>query len=331
MRRELTHIAVTGAFLPGQPPFTKPMLRGAAARSLVMPPRLRHPFCMTHPLRPAAPDHPARRRVHAALHNRFRNAAAALFCLCALPAVAQQRPPPFDNTAGTVFDIIRADDPTTFVCLDELGRAERQIWDKRVDGEPVVLAYLFQSQYADGTSIEIAINPEFGSDEMAREQAELYAPALGRLPTALRAGIKRFSVHEGRRGYHAGTGGIVVYAQTTENRLSYDHLEESLFHEAVHASWDRDHRLAPEWIAAQQSDGMFLTRYGQKSPEREDLAETALFAFAILHHPDRFPPVDTQVTRHAVPARIAYVAELLPVDRPLIWQIGPPQGCAAQK
>lgn len=292
-----------------------------------MIPPLRHPFSMTHSSLPAASDRPARPRWRRALHL----ATAGLFCLCALPAVAQQQPPPFGNTAGTVFDIIRADDPTTFVCLDELGRAERQIWDKRVDGEPIVLAYLFQAQYADGASIEIAINPEFGSPENAREQAELYAPALGRLPSSLRAGIKRFSVHDGRRGFHAGTGGIVVYADTTANRLSYDHLEESLFHEAVHASWDHAHRLAPAWISAQRSDGMFLTEYGQKRPEREDLAETALFAFAILHHPDRFPPVDTKVTLEAVPARIAYIRELLPPGEPLTRQIGPPQGCAAQQ
>lgn len=292
-----------------------------------MIPPLRHPFSMTYSSLPAASDRRTWPRWRRALHL----ATAGLISICALPAIAQQQPAPFDNTAGTVFDIIRADDPTTFVCLDELGRAERQIWDKRVDGEPIVLAYLFQAQYADGASIEIAINPEFGSPENAREQAELYAPALGRLPSSLRAGIKRFSVHDGRRGFHAGTGGIVVYADTTANRLSYDHLEESLFHEAVHASWDHAHRLAPAWIAAQRSDGMFLTEYGQKRPEREDLAETALFAFAILHHPDRFPPVDTKVTLEAVPARIAYIRELLPPGEPLTRQIGPPQGCAAQQ
>lgn len=292
-----------------------------------MIPPLRHPFGMTYSSLPVASDRPTWPRWRRALHL----ATAGLISICALPAIAQQQPAPFDNTAGTVFDIIRADDPTTFVCLDELGRAERQIWDKRVDGEPIVMAYLFQAQYADGASIEIAINPEFGSPENAREQAELYAPALGRLPSSLRDGIKRFSVHDGRRGFHAGTGGIVVYADTTANRLSYDHLEESLFHEAVHASWDHAHRLAPTWIAAQRSDGMFLTEYGQKRPEREDLAETALFAFAILHHPDRFPPVDTKVTLEAVPARIAYIRELLPPGEPLTRQIGPPQGCAAQQ
>ena len=190
-------------------------------------------------------------------------------------------PPVYSDTAGTVFDIIQVSDPGTFKCLEDLGRGDRQIWDKRINGEPVVNAFLFQASYTDGTSIEVAINPEFETFEVARSEALRYARPLGQLPTSLRSGIKRFSVHKGRKGYHAGTGQIVVYADTTDNRLGYDHLEESLFHEAVHASWDAEHRLAPAWIDAQKRDGRFLSKYARNSPEREDLAETALFAFAI--------------------------------------------------
>ena len=101
------------------------------------------------------------------------------------------------------------------------------------------------------------------------------------------------------------------------------------FHEAVHASWDRDHAAAPDWLAAQQADGGFLTGYAEAAPEVEDLAETALFAFAILHHPKRFPPVDTADTRAAVPHRIAYFAGLLPPGAPLIVPLAGAPGCEA--
>lgn len=252
--------------------------------------------------------------------------------LAAAPAtMARSNPvePPFGDTASTVFDIIQTGDPTTFRCLDPMGQQPRQIWDKRVDDEPVVNAFLYMARFSDGTSIEIAINPEFQTPEAALGEAMRYAVPLGQLPTSLRAGIEKFSVHKGRKGFHAGTGQIVVYAETTDNRLGYNHLEESLFHEAVHASWDAGHRLAAGWIAAQTADGGFLTDYGRESPDREDLAETALFAFAILHHPERFPPADTRDTQAAVPNRIAYIRALLPPDAPLITTIGPPQGCAA--
>lgn len=238
--------------------------------------------------------------------------------------------PPFGDTAGTVFDIIRKDDPTTFVCLEAAGRGDRQIWDKRVDGEPVISAYLFNARYSDGPSIEIAINPEFGSPEAAEKEASRYTVALGQLPASLRTGIGRFSVHQGGKGFHAGTGQIVFYAGTASKRESYNHLEESIFHESVHASWDAKHRLAPDWLRAQREDGGFLTDYGRKSPDREDLAETALFAYAILRHPERLPPADSEATVKAVPNRIAYIRSLLPPAEPPISDAGPPQGCAAK-
>lgn len=242
-------------------------------------------------------------------------------------AGAQDLPkPPYGDTAGTVFDIIQATDPSAFVCLEPQGQADRQIWDKRVDGEPVVAAHLFVALYTDGAAIEIAVNPEFDA-ATAQTLALRFAQPLGQLPTALRAGIARFSVHGGDESFHAGTGQIVVYVGKADQRASYNHLEESLFHEAVHASWDEAYRLAPDWVAAQAADGGFLTDYGAQNPDREDLAETALFAFAILHHPDRFPPVDTADTRRAVPHRIAFVAGLLPPGVPLITQKDSPQTC----
>jgi hypothetical protein len=231
---------------------------------------------------------------------------------------------------GTVFDIIRTEDPSTFQCLEGLGQAPRQIWDKRVDDEPVVMAFIFAAHFTDGTRIEIAINPEFGSVNSARAEALRYTTALGQLPTSLRRGIGRFSVHMGDESPHAGDDQIVFYSATADQRLGYNHLEESLFHESVHASWDATWRLSPEWQAAAAADAGFLTGYAAAHPDREDLAETALFGFAILHHPDRFPPVDTADTLRAVPHRLAFLETLLPRDQPLTFPVGPALGCMTQ-
>jgi len=237
-------------------------------------------------------------------------------------------PPPFVHTARMVFDIIQESDPSTFSCLHYVGRDMRQIWDKRVDDEPLVKAFLFLAQFSDGADIEIAINPEFKSLDSARAEASRYTKALGQLPTVLRRGIKRFSVHKGREGFHAGTGAIVAYAETTDHRLGYDHLEETLFHESVHASWDDLHRLSQDWVNAQKTDGRFLTEYGQSKPEREDLAESALFAYGILHHPGRIPPADTTETVNAIPNRIEFVRALLPPDNPLFFGSREKPACA---
>lgn len=235
--------------------------------------------------------------------------------------------PPYGWTKDTVFDIIRTSDRSTFSCLEYVGRGDRQIWDKRVDGEPIVNAFLFVARYSDGTNIEFAVNPEFRTRDSAEAEALRFAHPLGQLPTLLRAGISRFSVHRGEEGFHAGTGQVIVYSGTADERVSYNHLEESLFHEAVHASLDEKHRLSDGWTKAQARDGRFLTSYAERSPEREDLAETALFAFAILHHPDRFPPVDTNETVQAVPHRLAYIKELFPPGKPLIYSVGDAQAC----
>lgn len=249
---------------------------------------------------------------------RSERRAIARFCCVALllagtglrAAWADDAKPPYDSTADTVFDIIRADDPTSFRCLTYAGQAPRQIWDKRVDGEPVVDAFLFNADYADGSTVEMAVNPEFASADRARAEAMRYAVPLGQLPALLRAGVKRFSIHGGDKAFHAGTGQIVVYADKARQRIEQNHLEESIFHEAVHASLDDKHREAPAWKQAQIADGRFLTSYGQSRPDREDLAETALFAFAILRFPDRFPPIDSDTVRDAVPHRFAYIEQL---------------------
>lgn len=242
---------------------------------------------------------------------------AGLVLVAGLCPAAAGGTPPYDSTADTVFDIIEADDPSSFRCLTDIGRGARQIWDKRVDGEPVVEAFLFTADYSDGASIEIAVNPEFATVDKARAEAMRYAVPLGRLPPVLREGIGRFSVHGGDEGFHAGTGQIVVYAERATRRIAQAHLEESLFHEAVHATLDDEHRLAPAWQEAQRRDGGFLTAYAQATPDREDLAETALFAFALLRYPERFPPVDTQTVRQVVPNRLAYIARLFPREQPL--------------
>jgi hypothetical protein len=262
--------------------------------------------------------------------NHVVSLAALTIVVCFVSHVQNGRAetkPPFSWTKDTVFDIIRTSDESTFSCLEYTGRGERRIWDKRVKGEPIVNAFLFVARYKDGTNIEIAINPEYDTLERAKAEALRFAYPLGQLPTLLRAGIRRFSVHMGNKGFHAGTGHIIVYSGGADERDSYNHLEESLFHEAVHASLDADHRLSVGWKHAQTSDGQFLTSYGARRPEREDLAETALFAFAILHYPERFPPADTETTVRAVPHRIEYIKGLFPPGKPLFYSIGDAKTC----
>lgn len=88
--------------------------------------------------------------------------------------------PPYDFTAGTVFDIVRADDPTSFVCLHPRGRATRQMWDKRVEREFYHKVYLYDAYFADGMKFEVHVNPEFETPEAATAEAFRYMRGFGR-------------------------------------------------------------------------------------------------------------------------------------------------------
>lgn len=253
---------------------------------------------------------------------------AALFgAAMILPATLSAASPPFGSTADTVFDIIRTDDPTSFVCLSYEGREIRQMWDKRLDNEFDLNVFLFRAYFSDGPSIDIIVNPEFQTREAAEAEARRYTRPLGQLPMVFRQGIRQFGIHDGRPTYSAGPGKIFVYAERTSQRIDENHLEESLLHESVHASLDATHARAPGWVAAQQQDPGFATRYAQNHPQREDLAETALFAYAFLRHPDRLPPVDSADIRTAVPARLTYLQGVLagPVAAAAIP--APPEHC----
>lgn len=235
--------------------------------------------------------------------------------------------PIYTSTSDTVFDIITHDDPSSFVCLQDKGRGNRQMWDKRADAEFNLNAYLFDAYFSDGPRIEFVVNPEFPSAQDARREVQRYTRAFGQLPPILRQGIRQVGIHKGQPTYSAGPGKIFLYADRTTLRIAENRLEESLLHESVHASLDATLARSPKWQAAQRSDGQFLTRYGQTHPVREDLAETMLFAYALAFHPDRLPPVDSTDVRAAAPARLDFLIALLtkatrPQDIP-----HPPTGC----
>ncbi|AVO39418.2 hypothetical protein [Pukyongiella litopenaei] len=251
-------------------------------------------------------------------HGRHRIAALGVSAmLAAAPAPMAASPePPFDATADTVFDIIATGDASAFLCLEDRGREVRQMWDKRIDGERDLNAFLFVAHFSDSAPIDIVLNPEFGDTGSARAEAERYARPLGQLPALLRSGLRQFGIHKGDKGYHGGPGKVFVYSGKTDLRLSQDHLEESLFHEAVHASLDRDHARSDDWRAAQAADDAFVTRYAQEHPEGEDLAETALFAYGLIYRPGRIPPADAAAIRARVPARLAVLATILSLPPP---------------
>ena len=59
----------------------------------------------------------------------------------------------------------------------------------------------------------------------------------------------------------------------------------------------------------------------RKNPKGEDLAESALFAYTLIHHPNRIPKEEAAKIARAIPNRIAFVEKLLPKDKPLHFAV----------
>jgi hypothetical protein len=242
------------------------------------------------------------------------------------PTYAEEYP---SSVVGTHYDFIRNSDPSTFLCLEFKGRGWREMPDKTGPTPLFQEAFIFVAYFTDGTSVDVALDVDFETRYEARTEAMRYAPRLGRLPTSLRRGVERVVVHRGETNATAfsDVGLIVLYSDNATRRIETHDLEETLFHESVHAAWDERHARSPAWREAQASDGTFVTRYARENPVGEDLAESALFAYTLLHHPGRIPARAAERIRGAIPARIAFVEALLPPGEPIFQQVGPRYAC----
>ena len=217
------------------------------------------------------------------------------------------------SVTGTDFDIITTSDPTDFCRLEYTGRSQQEMPDKTSDGELFAQAITFNAHFNHGPPIAVAMDIDFDTTSAAEVDALRYATRLGKLPLVLRSGVNRLVVHKGQPDTTAfsDVGLIVVYSANAARRIQTNDLEETLLHESVHATWDAPHAVSNDWRNAQNQDNFFISNYAMGLPEREDLAESALFAYALNANPNRLPAADAEAISRAIPARIALVQGLL--------------------
>ena len=222
---------------------------------------------------------------------------------------------PIESTGSHGLDLISVEDPSAFTCLLDLGRGEAEIFDQRTDTLAVHPdAFLYVAHYDDGTSIDFRLHPEFETAAAAREEVDRYITPLGQLPTMLRSGIERIAILKGDETAQGdGDGeGIHIHSGNAEQRITDLRLEETLFHESIHTSLDDLYINTPGWKQAQQADGAFLTSYARANPNREDFAETALYAYALTYHRDRIPDAAAQAWQARIPARLEFFEAIFP-------------------
>lgn len=237
---------------------------------------------------------------------------AGYLSLAAIPNADAE--PLFPNSVvSNDIDFIHSDDPTVEFELVDKGRRALEFPGSLVE-RPLQLegGYLIELKYKDGAKVEIWADPEFADVATVSGYASKIGSALGKLPMPFRDKLRHVVVQLGDRvafSEHIGHF-MVLYSENIDKRIATHDLEETIFHETIHATLEHGHATSPEWIEAQKKDGAFITEYAAEKPNQEDLPESALFAYALIKHPGRMPEPVEKAVAEIMPNRLEYLRKV---------------------
>lgn len=247
----------------------------------------------------------------------------------AFHSLAANADPLFPNSVvSNDLEFIRTDDRSVFSCVAFLGTERAEMPDKRSNDLFDSGTFIFQANYQDGTSVGLWAHSDFGSHSTALRSVEPVAKAIGKLPTIMRSKLDHVVIHNGDEVAFGEADGhfFVLYSDNIRTRIRNHDLEETVFHESVHATLDAQYLRNRAWRSAQRADGAFVTEYAARLPEKEDMAESALFAWTLLVHPERLPQrIEAQV-RQIMPNRLAFFEDLF-LKKPIFHRVGSERGC----
>lgn len=198
--------------------------------------------------------------------------------------------PLFPNSiVSTDIDFIKDSDPNAFSNIQYIGQDDKEMPDSRTDVLFDIGTYIFEVSFSNGGVIEVWAHSSFGDEFAAQEYADKLTNRLGKLPEFMRNTISHIVLHKGNAGAFAESEGhfFVLYSENMDVRISNNDLEETIFHESIHAALDFEYLQSSEWSQAQQNDNAFITQYAKENPNKEDMAESALFAYTMIKYPNR--------------------------------------------
>lgn len=231
------------------------------------------------------------------------------FCLLPLWATSAAAEPLFPNSvASNDLDFITGDDPAAAFCLRFDGLTRAEMPDKRNDILFADDVRVFTATYSDDTTVGLWVHPAIATEEEATALVTAVAEAVAKLPTAMRSLLNHVVIHAGDETAFSEDIGrfIILYSDNIRSRISTHDLQETVFHESIHATIDVPHAESGDWLAAQSADGAFVTTYAAENPAGEDMAESALFAWAMVKHPGRLPAETEAAVTALIPNRLAY-------------------------
>ncbi len=85
------------------------------------------------------------------------------------------------------------------------------MYDRRVRDWVEVYAFLFDVSFDDELSIEVQVNNEFETSDLAEIEAVKYAESIGRLPSSLRQDVETVWIHKGTEPFGGGNHNILIH------------------------------------------------------------------------------------------------------------------------
>ena len=191
----------------------------------------------------------------------------------------------------------------------EGGGGRTEMYDPRRDALFVEGALHFNVTFPDQ---HMRINVHPGVRDPQKRAMET-AASVSRLPTQMRNALRYVNILDGDgAAWEEGLGGFfTLYDDLIERRLAEHDLDETVFHESAHVALDALVKGDPDWVSHQVADGAFITQYAADNPDKEDIPESALFAWTMQYHPGRLPPDVEAAVRDIMPNRLAYLGNVL--------------------
>lgn len=251
------------------------------------------------------------RRSFRLMHNSW-NSVLVLLALVLWSTVSSGQPLFENSVVSHDIDLIASDSPTVQSEVRFKKNGRREMPDKRREQLFDDNAHVFELEYKDGTSVEVWGHSDFKNQLEVRTYVQLISEAVGKLPKGMRDTLHHVVLHRGNETAYAEHLGhfFVLYSENIRTRYNNHDLEETVFHESVHAALDYIVLDDPDWLSAQKRDGNFITWYAARNPDKEDLAESALFAFSKLQDPTSMPPGVINWLEENIPNRLRYLSKL---------------------
>lgn len=253
-----------------------------------------------------------------------------LLCAMSLAAFELQAAPLFPNSVtSNDIDFIREKDRSAFSCIGYMGTERREMPSKLSNDLFQDGVHVFEMNFKDGTRVEILVSGEIGAKSRAKNVAMQLAGPLGKLPTMMRDPLQHVVINKGDATASAEEKAqfFILYDANMAKRIGTRDLEETVFHETMHASLQQKMLNSAAWKKAVRKDRGFVTEYA-RTHKGEDFAESGLFAYTALRHPERLGDAVFEGVNRIMPNRIAFFANIFPPKGKEFQKVGPVRRCS---